>query len=59
MLVVFSVDISYFFVLLRQLHEVVVEFIVVDDFINLFYPFVVHEHLIVPVRDGFFAVHKL
>jgi hypothetical protein len=56
---VLGIDISNFLILLSQLHIVIVEFVVVDDFVDLLDPFIVHEHLVVAVGDGLFAGDEL
>ena len=55
----FCIDISNFLILFSKLHVVTIEFIVVDNLVDLFDPLIVHEHLVVAVGDGFFAGDEL
>ena len=54
-----SIYISYFLVLLGELHVVIVEFIVVDYFIDLLDPLVIHEHFIEAVGYSLFSGYEL
>ena len=48
-----------FLIGLCKLHEIIVEFIVINNFVNLFDPFVIHKHFVVTVSYFFFPIHKL
>ena len=53
------INISDFLILFSELHIVIIKLIVVDNLVDLFNPFVVHEHLVVTVGDGFLSGYEL
>jgi hypothetical protein len=55
----FSIYISDFSILLSQLHVIIIKFIVIDNLINLFNPFIVHKHLVITISDSFLSGDKL
>ena len=58
-LMMLRINISDFLILFSELHIVIIKLIVVDNLVDLFNPFVVHEHLVVTVGDGFLSGYEL
>jgi hypothetical protein len=58
-MLVILIDICNLFVDISKLHVIFIHLVVVDHFVNLLDPLIVHKHAVVALGDHFLASYKL